>query len=167
VKHLYHTTSFGGAHAIQASGEVRPKNYEAFVSFAEEPIIGGDISANDVLLVFDRSKLGPSLDRVEYDEEWYDAHPEQAAYIAGEGWREQLDLTWLYEPPEDIDPDEYDFWEPDEDDVEAAWREAELESFVWKDSEKEWVSREPGEPVRFEPSWLVAVVPVADVEGWE
>lgn len=125
---LYHTTSFDAAEAIKESGVIQPKNYDSFVSFAEDPFTG-DISANDVTL---KVEVDPaSVEKVEYTKRWYKKHPEQASYIAGEGWIEQFEYP-------DTD---------DEDEQEEAFSQAQLESFLWKANEKEWISKTPGEPV--------------------
>ena len=125
---LYHTTSFDAAEAIKESSVIQPKNYDSFVSFAEDPFTG-DISANDVTLTVEVDPA--SVEKVEYTKKWYKKHPEQASYIAGEGWIEQFEY-----------PDT-----EDEDEEEEAYRQAELESFLWKSNEKEWISKTPGEPV--------------------
>jgi hypothetical protein len=125
---LYRTTSFEVAEAVKESGFIQPKNYDSFVSFAEDPFTG-DISANDVTL---KVEVDPaSVEKVEYTKKWYKRHPEQASYIAGEGWSAQFEYP-------DTD---------DEDEEEEAYREAELESFLWKANEKEWISKTPGEPI--------------------
>jgi len=158
-KKLYHTTSLRGLLEILRDHAIDAKN--GFVSFSEIPFVG-DISANDVTMVFDGFRLAPQLDKVEYSETWYDAHPEQAAYVAGEGWQEQ------YTEPEDCydrdsGEDEEDDWEePDEECLEAAWREAELSSFMYKDAEREWVSRAEGVAVPFAPEDLTEILIAAD-----
>ncbi len=125
---LYHTTSFEGAELIKKSGSIKPKNYDSFVSFSEEPFTG-DIWANDVIL---QVEVDPALvEKVEYTKRWYEAHLEQAAYIAGEGWRE------LFERP-DLEEDE----EPDQDLEDQMYQEAELQAFLDKSREKEWIARE-------------------------
>lgn len=154
VRRLFHTTSLPNLLSILREKQLRAP-YDGFVSFSEIPF-RGDISHNDVVMVFDRS-IARALLKVEYTEAWYDAYPEHAAYIAGEGWREMYQPPpELYEPPEDLDEDEIDFWEPDEEAEEAAYREAELSSFLYKDSEREWVSRDGD--VSFKPDWVERVL---------
>jgi len=164
---LFHTTTYKALPKILKDGEIKPGTYDGFVSFSEYPITGGDISGNDVVLVLDKRRLAPLLDKVEYTEDWYDDHREQAAYIAGEGWREQYEPPdWLYEPPEDLDPEEADWWEPDPEDVEAEERVAELSSFLFKEGEREWVSKREGRSIKVGDGWLdrVLVRAVADVK---
>lgn len=146
---IYHTTSYHAAEQIQRTGILEPKN--GFISFSAHPIMHGDISANDVILVFDALPLLPNLLQVKYTEKWYDKYPEHASYIAGEGWREQLDTTECYDFEDD--------WE-DDDCVEAMTRDAELESFLFKSDEEEWISKVIDEPIRFRPEWLLDVVEI-------
>jgi len=156
-KLLYHTTSMGVLEKILESRVLRPKNYDSVVSFSEIPFMG-DISGNDATLVFNAAKM-PQVEKVVYTKAWYDDNPELAGYVAGEGWREQYEPPeWLYEPPEDWDEEEDGDWEPDSDDEAAAYREAELFAFLDKSNEKEWLTTEMGEPVRFRDDALVAIL---------
>lgn len=135
---LFHTTSFSALDDILRAGHLKPKNSESFISLSENPHFG-DISGDDVVLVFDKRELLPHVMQVEYDEDWYDKHPEHAAYIAGEGWREQYTAP-DYEDYPDYDPDD-EFWEPDPDDEEAFYRAAEVEAFTVKHGEREWITK--------------------------
>jgi hypothetical protein len=142
---LYHTTSFAAADDIKTGGQVKPKDYDSFVSFSEEPF-RGDISANEVTL---KVEVDPSLvEKVEYTKNWYRKHTDQAAYIAGEGWREQFTY------PEDIYDEE---GEADPDAEEQAYDEAQLESFLYKSGENEWISLTQG-PVPVQVLDEIAVV---------
>ena len=132
---LYHTTSLHGLAKILQSRTFLGGRHGGFVSFSEKPVFG-DIQANDAVLVLDRTKLRNRVMPVEYDEAWYDRHPEHAAYVAGEGWREQ------YQEPEDCYDDEG--W-ADENCVEQAYRDAELMSFLYKKEERDWVARSSGD----------------------
>lgn len=132
---LYHTTSLHGLAKILQSRTFLGGRHGGFVSFSEKPVFG-DIQANDAVLVLDRTKLRNRVMPVEYDEAWYDRHPEHAAYVAGEGWREQ------YVEPEDCYDDEG--W-ADENCVEQAYRDAELMSFLYKKEERDWVARSSGD----------------------
>lgn len=134
---LYHATSLAALDDILQNGVFRSN---LFVSFSEEPLFGGDISSSEVVVVVPRSALGPQIIPVQYTENWYMAHPEQAAYIAGKGWQEQH----IYEP--DMSQNDED-WEPDPDDEEASYRDAELSAFMVKSDEREWISREEGIPI--------------------
>jgi len=49
----------------------------------------------------------------------------------------------------------------DPGDQDAAWREAELLSFLHKSNEREWVSKTPNEDVRFNPDDLLGVLVVS------
>ena len=150
-KKLYHTTSLQGLISILKDHAITPMEY--FVSFSEIPLVG-DISANEVTLVFDGAPLETLLDKVHYTEEWYDAHPEQSAYIAGEGWREQYT-----EPEKCYDYDEDSGWEePNEECLEEAYKEAELQSFLYKDKEREWISKDEGASVHFSPKDLQEIL---------
>lgn len=135
---FFHTTSFKALPQILKSLQLKPKNTDnPFVSFSEVPYFG-DISGNDIVIAFKLDKLKPQLLQVEYTEDWYDKHREQAGYIAGEGWREQFNL------------DDYDeFGDVDPDQEEEAYRDAELQSFLYKDKEREWVSKREGQAVIF------------------
>ena len=135
---IYHTTSKAGLESIIETGEIRPKNYESFVSFSASPAELYDISGNDYII---EVKIPEGVTPVDYTEEWYEAHPEQASYIAGEGWQEQFTYS-----PETLDEEG---WE-DEDLMEEEWRSAELESFLWKENEQEWISEIAGESVPVE-----------------
>ena len=140
---LYHTTSLHGLAAILKSRTFKPGSRmdvgETFVSFSEKPYFG-DISANDAVIVLDRSKLRNRVMRVEYTEQWYDRYPEHAGYIAGEGWAEQY-----VEPEECYEVDEDGWEERDDECLERARREVELESFRYKSDEREWVARNSGD----------------------
>ena len=151
---LFHTTSFDALPKIVRSQELQGND---FVSFSREPW-SFDITGADVVLVFDKAAIRKKVLPVKYTEQWYDRWPEHAAYIAGEGWREQYTQPdWLYEPPPGLDPEEEEFWEPDEADVEAAYRDAELQSFLHKNLEREWITRRPGS-MRFKPAELDRVL---------
>lgn len=153
-KQLYHTTSLPGLLSILQSHTVEPG--ADFVSFSEVPVLG-DITANEVTLVFDALTLAPQLMKVQYTEEWFNEHPEQGSYIAGDGWQEQ------YVEPEDcyaLD-DESGFEEADDECLDKAWRAAELESFLFKSDEREWVSKSEGVGVGFSPKAVKEVL-VAD-----
>lgn len=141
---FFHTTSFKALPQILKSLQLKPKNVDnPFVSFSEVPYFG-DISGNDVVIAFKLDRLKPQLLQVEYTENWYDKHREQAGYIAGEGWREQFNLD------DYIDPDNYDeFGDVDPEQEEEAYRDAELQSFLFKDKEREWVSKREGQVVTF------------------
>lgn len=146
---LYHTTSMSALASILNKKTLKPLNGEGFISLSEIPFTG-DIRANDVTLTFDMRRLASKLLRVDYSERWFDSHEEQGAYIAGEGWREQFTLPdWLFDPPPDIPPDEADFWEPEPEAVERVYREAEIDAFLVKHDEREWITRRMGEKVKF------------------
>jgi hypothetical protein len=135
---LYHTTSPAAAFEILAGGELRPKTSEGFVSFSLKSHLH-DIQAHGAVLVFDLRKLYAQIEPVEYTEAWARAHPDQTRYIAGEGWVEQFDYT-----PDDDEDDDFD-----DDGYYQAYADAELESFLQKADEDEWISIHPGQPVRF------------------
>lgn len=129
---LFHTTSIQGLQGILQSGELRG---HPFVSLSEIPYIG-DISFNDVTMVFDAATFGDKIEKVEYTKKWYDKHGEQASYIAGDGWIEQ------YQAPEDCFDEEG--WE-DSDCSDLAYKEAEFDSFRYKDKEQEWLGKRRGD----------------------
>jgi hypothetical protein len=135
---LFHTTSYTSLDDVLRAGHLRPKNSDSFISFSSRPHFG-DISGSDVVLVFDKRQLLPHVMEVEYTTQWYNRYPEHAAYIAGEGWREQYTAP-DYEDFPDYDPDD-EFWEPDPDDEEAFERDAEIEAFMVKSGEREWITR--------------------------
>lgn len=133
---LYHTTSLGALGKILQSRTFKHRNVDnLFISFSERPYFG-DISGSDAVIVLDATKVRNRVMPVEYTERWYDRYPEHAAYVAGEGWREQY-----FEP--DVCYDD-EGWADDEC-LEQAYREAELESFLYKSKEREWLSRAAGD----------------------
>ena len=79
---------------------------------------------------------------------------DQAAYIAGEGWREQFTLD-DYVSEDDIDPETGDV---DSDVEEAAYDEAQFASFEAKDAEREWVSRHEGQLIKFTSTDVLRIV---------
>ena len=135
---LFHTTSFSSLDDILRAGHLKPKDNGGYISFSEKPHFS-DISGKDVVLVFDRRAVLPFVEQVSYDEEWFDAHNEQALYIAGEGWREQYTAP-DYDQFSDYDPDD-EVWEPDPDEEAAFERDAALQAFLDKSDEREWVSK--------------------------
>jgi hypothetical protein len=141
---LYHTTSLSGLSSILKSGELRG---HPFVSLSEIPYTG-DISFNDVTIVFDAKAFGDSIEKVQYTQDWFDSHGEQASYIAGDGWAEQ------YEVPEDCF-DEEGF--EDTDCSDRAYREAEFMSFTHKSREREWISKNR-RPLSFPESAVLRVI---------
>ena len=161
-RELYHTTTFRAAQQILRSGALKPGGIDKpFVSFSERPIKAGDISGNDVVLVFSLPELASQVMKVEYTERWYDRYPEHAAYIAGEGWRDQYQPPdYLFEPPDDLDPEEALWWEPDEDDLAQEERYAELQSFLAKRDEREYISKHEHMPVKFPPRALLRVLAI-------
>jgi hypothetical protein len=165
---LHHTTLAYSASEILEQGCLRPKNYDSFVSLSVGEYVH-DITGHHVTLIFKPAGFGDQLMEVEYSEDWAAAHPEQAGYIAGEGWAEQYqDPEDLFEPPDDLDPEEAEFWEPDEDDVEDARHAAEVEAFLCKSGEEEWISREAGQPVTFRPEAVIGLIVRngADLQEW-
>ena len=147
-QYLYHTTSNSGAFDILNERNVKPKNYESFVSFSTKPLPFGDIESKDVTLVFRKDLLISQLDEVDYEVSWYHEHTDQARYIAGEGWKEQFE----YEP-EDSE-DEFD----NDGGYEEAFSNAEIDSFLDKDGEEEWISKKAGVPVQLNPTSVVGLI---------
>lgn len=144
MRNLFHTTSLRGLADILSDGELRAKYGAQFVSFGEAPVFG-DITGKDVVLVFDANRLRPYVDKVEYTRKWFDAHREQAAYIAGEAWAEQFSLPDYADYP-DYDPDDPD-WEPDPDTDDALYADAEFNAFEDKAREREWISKTRSVPL--------------------
>ena len=156
---LYHTTSYAALEEILRTGRIEPKSGEAYVSFSERPHLS-DISADDVVIALDARKLRDQVEKVEYTEEWFDRNREKASYIAGEGWIEQFNLD-DYVDPEDIDPDT---GEIDTEKEEEAYREGELEAFLTKSEEREWISRSEGEPVKLDERAIRRILVVNDAD---
>lgn len=135
MQFLYHTTSADAAEKIIESEQLLPKDYDSFVSLSATPIRGGDIAGDDVIL-----KVEPldEVIQVKYNRRWFEEHPEQAAYIAGEGWMEQFEYSM-----DTLDEDGFS----DEELEEQEFMEGMYEAFVAKRSEQEWISVEPGKPL--------------------
>ncbi len=162
---IYHTTSNGSAGQILAQCALnagRNREGTPFISLSEKPLIGnveiGDRA--DVSIGFHPYAFWGKIEPVVYTEQWYDANREKATYIAGEGWWHQ------WEPPEDA-YDEEGF--ENEEVYGAAHRDAELDSFLDKSAEHEWVTREPYESLRFRPEDVVVLVidNQAEVTEWQ
>jgi len=145
--YLFHTTSVSALKGILRDGRLIPGG-GGFVSFSAVPLTSTDISGNDVVLVFSKSSLASQVEEVRYTEPWYIANPEKASYIAGTGWIEQY-----VEPEECYDDEDW----ADEDCLEEAYAQAEFDAFFWKSDEQEWISRNEGRNVRFEPKDLKAI----------
>jgi hypothetical protein len=143
---LYHTTSPGAAFEILQAGELRPKA-DGFVSLSEKPHLH-DIQAHGAAIIFDLRKLYAQLEPVEYSEAWAHTHAEQARYIAGEGWSEQFEYQ-----SDDADEDE-----GDDDRYEEEYAAAEIEAFLQKSDEAEWISLHPGTPIRFRPDAVTGLI---------
>lgn len=143
---LYHTTSLYSLSDILKSREIKPGS-DGFVSLSERPLFGGDISHSQVSIAFG-PRIAQQFMKVDYSPDWAEQFPEHSSYIAGEGWREQ------FESPVEMDED--GFYDQDEED--AAWRDAEMESFLHKDGEEEWVSVEPYETVGFSPGDITGII---------
>jgi len=143
---LFHTTSFEGLLGILKDKKLKSRNINnSFISFSEVPYLG-DISGNDIVLVFNRNKLRNQLIKVEYTKKWYEQYTDQAAYIAGEGWLAQFDIDdWIDSDDIDIETGEVD------SDVEnEVYAQAEMQAFLDKSSEKEWITRQEMQPVSFD-----------------
>ena len=134
---LYHTTSYSGFSSIVTEKQLIAK---PFISFSEKCLFSGDIQGKDICLGFDRQPLLASIMKVNYTEKWFNKYPEHGSFIAGEGWREQF------------------AYEGDEEDEEEEYRLAELDSFLWKAEEKEWISKAPYHNINFIPNTLKAVI---------
>lgn len=143
---LYHTTSPGSVFAILHAGELRPRDGDSFVSFSERPHLH-DIREHGAAIIFDLRHLYGQLEPVAYTEAWAHAHPDAARYIAGEGWEQQFE----YHPEDDED-------EFDDEGYEQAHADAELEAFLQKSDESEWISLRRGVPVRFTPQCVRGVM---------
>lgn len=143
---LYHTTSPGAAFNILEDRQLQPQR-DGFVSLSEKPHLH-DIQAHGAVIVFDSRKLYAQLEPVEYSETWAKTHADQARYIAGEGWQEQFEYT------SDDDEDEFDA----DDNYDHAYADAELEAFLQKAAEDEWISLEPGVPVQFTPDAVIGLI---------
>ena len=133
---LFHTTSWTGAQKAISTGKITSNS--PFISLSGKPLFGGDIRHSDVALVLDVGGVRSQLVPVGYTKRWAEANPEQTSYIAGEGWQEQFTY------PEDC-VDE-DGWE-DTECMELAYQEAEIESFLWKSGEDEWITKQEGAPL--------------------
>ncbi len=133
---LYHTTSREGAEAIESSGVLIPKSEDAFVSFSAEPIIGGDIEGNEVVI---EVKVPAGVREVQYTEQWFEDNPEEASYIAGEGWQEQF----TYSDDTQVEGEDGEWWD-DEDLMEEEYLNGMYGAFMAKDTEQEWISAEAG-----------------------
>lgn len=152
---LYHTTSIEALSSIISAGML---NTERYVSMSEIPLFYGDISGDDVVIVFAAPNLIQHLMPVNYDPSWADRYPDHSDYIAGEGWREQ----YVYYPPDDLDPDED--WDEIDEMEQADMADAAQEAFESKRDEREWISRLEGEPVPFQPADIIGVI-VKDPEN--
>jgi hypothetical protein len=141
---LYHTTSPASAFEILTHQQLRPR--DEFISFSLKPHLY-DIREHGAVLVFDLRKLYSQVEPVEYTEAWAEAHPDQVRYIAGEGWSEQFEYT----------SDENDEWDQDAE-YEQAYAEAELDAFLHKADEEEWISLHPGQPVQFTPDAVTGLI---------
>ena len=148
---FFHTTSLRAIPSILSNAAL---SGGPFVSLAAGQPIYNDIRANRpfAVIAFQRDKLAENLLEVQYNDNWYNQHNDHAAYIAGEGWREQ------YEEPEDAY--DQDGWADDEyltDDYDRAQREA----FWSKSEEKEWVGKDEGD-LPFNPNTDIAFIQVDD-----
>lgn len=144
MRPLYHTTGFGELSDILRRLRLEPGK-GGYVSLSELPLATGDINARNLVLVLDRKAMLSRFERVDYSPSWYEKNPDKAAYIAGDGWREQFTLP-DYEEYDNYDPDDPD-WEPDPEDDESFYAEAELAAFMDKSGEREWISKREGENV--------------------
>ena len=144
-KFVYHTTSRANAAEIMRTGEVRPKNFESFVSFSKKPF-RGDISHNEVTLKIPYADVVSQVDPVEYSQAWYYGHPDQSSYIAGEGWKEQFVM-----PDDCYDEEGYEDYEC----TDFYWEQAELDAFLAKSNEEEVISKTAGEPVHIKHAEII------------
>lgn len=163
--YLYHTTSIADAAKIIQDNALRPRDADGYVSISERPILRGDIRQHGAVIVLDHEKL-KGIEKVRYDESWYEEHQAQAAYIAGEGWEQQYNAPdYLFEPPDDWDEEADGEWEPDEDALEDDRKVAEIEAFEQKRDEREWITREAGEDLELPPGTIVKIgVPEAHLQ---
>lgn len=152
---LYHTTSLEGLTGILRSGKLTA---HPFASLTERPFVG-DIEGNDVSIAFKPGTFSGKVMKVEYTPRWYKTHPDAAAYVAGEGWREQYVADeWLPAEPDDWDPEEMGEWADDPEAQDAAYQEAERSAFLHKSMEREWVSIHEGTTLPFDLSDLDKVL---------
>lgn len=161
-KELFHTTSFAALPKILSSMQLKPR--EGFISFSEVPWYG-DIRSTDATLVFALPSFKSQLLKVDYSPDWYERYKEQAAYIAGEGWREQFTLD-DYVSEDDIDPETGDI---DPDVEEAAYDDAQYAAFEAKSEEREWVTKNENQSVKFDAASLLRIIvrSPSDVEHTE
>lgn len=145
---LFHTTSWNKLKRTLQSGKL--KSLSPYISLSEKPLFGGDIRHGDVALVLDSSDLGNQIMQVKYTEKWAEQYPEQASYIAGEGWEEQF----VY-PEECMDEDGFD----DEACMEQAWMNGMLNSFLWKKGEDEWITKRESTTLNVRGALLGLLVP--------
>lgn len=140
---LYHTTSPSIGAEIMRTGVFRAGR-GGFVSFSDLPGTVYDISNRGCTLAIDLSALQSQVVKVEYTRTWARQYPEQVTYIAGEGWVEQYDNSHLW----DDAPEDDDLWEPDQEDIDQDYADAEFEAFRDKSNEREWVSLHQGQDIR-------------------
>lgn len=151
-KYLFHTTSLLGMMDILRNGSVTADPYAAF---SEVPL-AGDISKDEVTLMLKASHLTPHLDRVEYEEYWYDQNQSKASYIAGSAWKRDYRIPdSCFETRDDDDPN---YTLKEEERIASAYRIAELEAFYYRSGDRQWVSQREDDSVRIPREALVRVI---------
>lgn len=164
---LFHTTDFDGLVGILRSRKLDPtkgprsNDYEPFISFSEIPLVSSNIGASpDVVLAFRRASVLPEVEKVDYNEKWFDDHMDQVYYITG---LSSEMLAWnvedFYEAPEGDDDDD---WEAEDEAREQAEREALLSSFMnFRSDEREWITKDARKPLAFSTKDLVKILVVS------
>jgi hypothetical protein len=146
---FFHTTSL---RAVPAILEERSLVGGPFVSLAAGQPVYNDIRASSpfAVIAFHRANLAQHLMEVQYHDDWYNQNQDHAAYIAGEGWREQ------YEEPEDAYDE--DGWS-DDDYLAEDYDRAQNDAFQAKSGENEWVGKNEGD-LPFDPQRDIAFIQV-------
>lgn len=139
---LFFTTSIPNLRKILRSRELWAPSVDSFIIVSESPVFAG-VAGNEATVEFDMSISG-NFDKVQYTEAWFDAHREQASFVASD-WKSTFRLPdFLAIPPDYLSDEDAKAWAPDPSMVDRVERAAQLAAFLNGSGSGDWISKERG-----------------------
>ena len=155
MKSLFFTTSIPNLRKILRSRELWAPSVDSFTLVSETPVFAG-VAGNEATIEFNQS-IAENFDKVQYSEAWFDAHRDQASFVA-QNWENEFRLPdFLSVPPDYLSDEDAATWAPDESMVDRVKRTAQLAAFLQQSDQQDWISKERGLLIDFPESAIQSI----------